>query len=390
MTRFRACAIALLFLAPAATAGGQSMSQRIEQRVQTMLDTLNRVARFPGMTVGVALPDGTTLGLATGMADSIAKQPMTRQSRMLQGSVGKTYFAATALQLVREGRLNLDDRISKFFASESWWKTADGKTRLPNGDSITVRQLMNHTSGLVRYEFKPEFQAELVKTPLRTWTAPDRLAFVLDAQPPFAAGQGWQYSDTNYIVLGMIIEKVVNNSAYDEIKRRFLDRHQLRNTIPSDRIELPNVVQGYAGANNPFGGSDAMIVNGRFVVNPQLEWAGGGFASTAEDLAKWARLLYTTVLDSAILATATTGVAAQGLGQGAKYGLGVIIRDTPIGLSWGHSGFFPGYLTEMRYYPQHKFSVALQVNTSSNIGRNPGVLLQNVAAVIAEELAKGN
>jgi D-alanyl-D-alanine carboxypeptidase len=81
-----------------------------------------------------------------------------------------------------------------------------------------------------------------------------------------------------------------------------------------------------------------------------------------------------------------TGVEARGLGTGVRYGLGVIIRDSPLGASWGHSGFFPGYLTEMRYYPSGRFAVALQFNTSvgRSIGRNAGVVLQELAAIVAE------
>jgi D-alanyl-D-alanine carboxypeptidase len=310
---------------------------------------------------------------------------------MLQGSVGKTYVAAVALQLVREGKLDLDQKIERYLSSEPWWKGAAGRVRLPNGADITVRNLMTHTSGVVRYEFKPEFHRDLNRDPLRSWTPAERLAYILDSAPPFAAGQGWEYSDTNFILLGLIIEKLTGSTLYDQVRRRILEPHALRNTIPSDRVELPGVAQGYAGPNNDFGGSDAMIRNGKFTVNPQLEWAGGGFASTAEDLARWAKLVSEgQVFGDTLLSAAVRGVDARGLGQGAQYGLGVIIRQTPLGISYGHSGFFPGYLTEMRYYPQYRFAVALQFNTSvgRSIGRNPGMVLQELAALVADALPR--
>jgi D-alanyl-D-alanine carboxypeptidase len=159
--------------------------------------------------------------------------------------------------------------------------------------------------------------------------------------------------------------------------------------VPSDSRIIPGLVQGYAGPNNPFGGTDGMLVDGRFVINPQFEWAGGGFASTAEDLARWGKLVYEgRGFDAALLPAALDGVEARGLGQGARYGLGVIIRQTPLGVTYGHSGFFPGYLTEMRYYADHGFAIALQVNTSAGrpFPRGAGAALHELAAVVAEAL----
>ncbi|MGH7467593.1 MAG: serine hydrolase domain-containing protein [Longimicrobiales bacterium] len=384
-------AIALVAAAIAVWPCPPVAAQSLQARLQARLDSVHAAGRFPGATVGVALADGRAFGWAVGFADTARKEPMRVTHRMLQGSVGKTYFAAVALQLVREGRLQLDDRLEKYLAGEAWWEAPDGRVRLPNGAAVTIRQLMTHTSGVVRYEFKEEFQRDLTRDPQRVWQPADRLAYVLDTQPPFAAGQGWEYSDTNYILLGMVIEKITGSAAYREIERRLLAPNALRNTIPSDRAVLPGVAQGYAGPNNPFGGADAMIVDGKFTVNPQLEWAGGGFASTAEDLARWAAVAFSgKAFGPDLLQQAVQAVEARGLGTGVRYGLGVIVRETPIGVSYGHSGFFPGYLTEVRYYPQLGFAIALQFNTSVGraIGRNPGVILQELAGIVASDLAQ--
>jgi D-alanyl-D-alanine carboxypeptidase len=229
----------------------------------------------------VALPDGSTIAVATGMADTAKKEAMTTRHLLLQGSVGKTYVSAVAMQLVHEGRFSLDDPISKYLAGEPWFN------RLPNAQSITVRQLMNHTSGLERYEFNERFTADLTATPDRIWKPQELVAYILDAAAPFAAGQGWDYSDTNYIVLGMIMEKVTGRAYYDLVRDRVLWPAGLTSTVPSDSRVIRGLANGYAGANNPFGGSDAMLVDERMVINPQFEWTGGGMASTAEDLARW-------------------------------------------------------------------------------------------------------
>jgi D-alanyl-D-alanine carboxypeptidase len=234
--------------------------------------------------------------------------------------------------------------------------------RLPNAREIRVRNLMNHTSGLVRYEFDPRVAERLTREPDHVWSPVERLSYLFDTTAPFAPGQGWNYSDTNYIVLGMVIEQVTGHELYDEVRRRLLEPHRLHGIIPSDRRDLPGVVQGYAGPQNPFGGRDAMLENGRMIINPQMEWAGGGFATTAEDLAQWARLLFNgTAVPHSVLPQMLDGVAA---GASSRYGLGVIIRDTPLGTGLGHSGFFPGWLTEVRYYADADIAVALQFNTS--------------------------
>ena len=87
---------------------------------------------------------------------------------------------------------------------------------------ITVRQLMNHTSGLVRYEFKEQFTKDLTANPDKVWRPEELVSYLLDEKAPFEAGKGWDYSDTNYIVLGMIIERVTGKKFYDEAQRRIL------------------------------------------------------------------------------------------------------------------------------------------------------------------------
>lgn len=333
--------------------------------LQAALDRWHASASFPGATLGVAPRDGAPFGLAVGWADKERKVAMRPSDLLLQGSVGKTYVAAVALQLVQEKRLLLDEKIEAYLGKEPWFG------RLPNAHEVTVRQLMSHTSGLVRYEFKDEFVRDLLRNPDKVWKPEELIAYLLDAKPPFAAGQGWEYSDTNFIVLGMIIEKLTRAHYYDEARRRLLKPLGLKDTVPSDRRRIPGLAQGYAGANNPFGGSDQMVKDGQFIINTQFEWCGGGMASTAVDLARWGKALYGgTVLTPPLREEMVRGVPSR-LGRDVKYGLGAMIRPTSLGPAWGHSGFFPGYLTELLYFPDHGFAIALQTNTSvpSTLGK---------------------
>ena len=348
--------------------------------LQLKLEEWHKAGSFPGATVGVVLANGESFALAVGFSNRETKTPMKPADRMLAGSVGKTFAAATALQLVHEGKIGLDDKIEKYLGREEWF------SRLPNAKDITVRQLMNHSSGLVRYEFKEQFTKDLTASPEKVWKPAELVAYLLDEKPPFAAGKGWDYSDTNYIVLGMIIEKVTGKKFYDEANRRLLRPLKLTDTIPQDGPRLKGVVQGYAGPNNPFGGTDAMIVDGKFVVNPQFEWTGGGYASTANDLARWAKMIYEgKAFSPDLLPQVLDGVSAPMLGRESKYGLGVIIRKTTLGTSYGHSGFFPGYMTDMMYFPEHKVALAVQVNTS--VGRSLGKPLSRVLVEAMEIIA---
>ena len=358
--------------APAAAAAPRADCSRF----QPYLDSVHAGGRFAGATLGIAFADGSACALATGWNDTTAKTRMKPTDLLLSGSVGKTYVAAVALQLVGEGKLRLDEKISTYIGGEPWF------SRLPNAADITVRMLMNHTSGLVRYELNEKFLRDLTANPDKVWTPAERIAYLLDAQPPFRAGEGWDYSDTNYIVLGLIVERITGRPLNDEIRRRVLQPLALARTVPSDKREIPGLAQGYAGPNNPFGGFDAMITNGRFAVNPQFEWAGGGYASTADDLARWMKLLFEgRAYPDSLVRQAIDGREARQLGQGTRYGLAAIIRQTPIGVTYGHSGFMPGYQTEARYYPAQKFAVAFQFNSSAQgtLGRSPAAVVTEIA-----------
>ncbi len=354
----------------------------LRKELQLKLDEWHKSGKFPGATVGIALADGDSFGLAVGFSDRDAKTAMRTDDRMLAGSTGKTFAAAVAFQLVSEGKIGLDDKIARYLGQEPWFG------RLPNANDITIRHLLNHTSGLVRYEFKETFTRALTSDPMKTWTPAERLAFLLDEKAPFAAGKGWEYSDTNYIILGMIIEKATGRAFYDEARRRLIKPLKLRNTVAQEGPVIKGVVQGYAGANNPFGGKDAMIEGGKFVVNPQLEWTGGGWASTGHDLARWAKMYFEgNAFDASLMPQVLDGVPAPMLGRDAKYGLCAIIRTTSAGISYGHSGFFPGYLTDMMYFPEEEFAVAVQVNTSVGKdlgGKGPARMAAEIAEIVKQ------
>jgi D-alanyl-D-alanine carboxypeptidase len=327
------------------------------EKIKSLVDSLRVAGNFPGLSVAVCTGEGNLFAVVSGYADKEKSILLNSSDRLLQGSVGKTYAAAIALRLIKEGKIKLDEKVSAYLGHYSWYN------RIPNAADITVKMIMNHTSGVMRYEFKEQFTKDLTANPDKAWLPEDLLQYILGEKASFAAGEGWEYSDTNFILLGMIIEKITGKKYYDLLKQEILQPLKLNNTLPSNSRKLKGLAQGYAGEQNAFGGKDKVIGDdGLFIINPQFEWTGGGIYSTTEDLAKWGKTLYEgKLVDTALMLSAA--VPAK-LGRDVKYGLGVIVRQTALGVAYGHSGFFPGYLTEMYYFPQHKLCVAVQANSS--------------------------
>lgn len=332
----------------------------LQLRLKAKLEELFAQSSVPGVSASIVLPEGHVMPFVVGLADKEAKKPMSVLTLMIQGSVGKTYVAAIAMQMIHDKKLNLEEKVSKYLGQESWLE------KLPNAADVTVKMLMNHTSGIMRYELDPKFTDDLTRQPTKLWTPAERISYVLGKKPRFPAGQGWDYSDTNYIVLGMIIEKITGKSIEELIRTKLLEPLSLKQTMSSDRLTIPGLAQGYAGPQNPFGGKELMLnADGSMIVNPQFEWTGGGMASTTGDLARWGKLMYEgKAFDPSMLPIMLEGVKAPMLGRDAQYGLGVILRPTPHGKTYGHSGFFPGYMTELMYWPEKKVAVAVQVNSS--------------------------
>ena len=357
--------------------------ERLRQRVQAKLDELHRDGEFPGATASFVLADGRYASVSAGWSDLESRRALVPSDRMLAGSTGKTYVAAVVMQLVGEGKLRLDDKIEGFFERDQWFP------RLPNARSITLRMLLNHTSGVPEHVLNGSFIEALRRgEPDRVWKPEELIDFVLDAQPLFPAGRGWSYADTNYILVGMIVERATGKSVYDEVSRRILRPLKLRQTSPSVSRVIPGLVTGYSMPNSPFGFEGRVVVDDRFIINPQFEWTGGGFVSTAGDLARWAKALYEgKAFKRSLLEEMLAGAVEAKTGRGDRYGLGVQVRESEWGVSYGHGGWFPGYLTEMEYFPQTGVAIAVQFNTDAarKLKRSPRGFIAEIARVIASE-----
>jgi D-alanyl-D-alanine carboxypeptidase len=361
----------------------------LTQRLQDELDRLHQGAQatdevFPGATATFILPDGRAVVLATGDSDVEREIPMTADMPMPAGSIGKTFVAAVALSLAQDGRLDLDDPIEKWLGSENWFR------RLPNGQDISVRMLLNHSGGLIDHAFQAEELRDAVRSavaagdPDRYFTPRELVEFALDKEPLFPAGRGYNYTDTGYILAGLVIEKASGTSYYQALRERVLDPLQLASTLPQDRRSVPGLAQGYAvESSRLFGLPEKMVEQGRLVFHPQTEWTGGGLFSNSQDLARWAKALYEgRALPHPYLDELLGSVAEiESEDPTPAYGLGVFIGEGELGRTYGHGGFFPGYNSRMLYYPEHGLAVAMQINTdhsrvAEHLGTLAGVVLE--------------
>lgn len=315
-------------------------------------DAVNDEPR-PGLTAAVFLPSqwSSVVSVSRGLSDYERQTPMRPDDVMLAGSVGKTFFAAAALSLADDGRLDLDAAISDYLP----------QVDLPNASEVTVRMLMSHTSGYGEYD--AAFMEDLIRDPerqreLSDWIGP------IQRNLPSAPGT-YRYSDINYVLLAAVIEAAAGTSAYDYISQTFLHPYGLTRTRASNTLTVKDLVPGYAGATNFFT-TDKMLVDGRLYYNPQFEWGGGGFASTSGDLARWIVLFSAGDAVSRLRwaeASQPTHVDPE---NGDGYGLGIHIDTTALGTAYGHSGYVPGYLSWVRWYESAGIAVAMQTNASDD------------------------
>lgn len=366
---------------------GQAL-QPLKDALQKKLEAIVKDNSLPGATAAVVLPDGQRISLAAGYADREANIRMKPGAQMFSGSVGKTFVAALVLKQVEAGQLYLDERLESYFGQESWYRA------LPNAADITVRMLLQHTSGLPRYVFQEAFIQALKDQPGRSWKPEELLGFIAGMPAKHPAGKGWGYSDTNYLLLGMLLEKVSGKAYYALLQEQILGPLGLQHTYPSDKPELPGLTQGYIGSQNILGlPRDKTVEDGRYAINPQFEWTGGGLVTNAEDLARWMHNLQKgKVIGKRMLQEMRLPAAFRsGRPADSGYGLGCFAWQEGGGMHYGHEGVMPGHVTTVEYAAEEGLAIAIQVNTDEGFtGKLHGFVLglKTIAKAQLETLEK--
>jgi len=219
------------------------------------------------------------------------------------------------------------------------------------------------------------------------FTPEEAIDFVLDTEPLFPAGQAWAYSDTGYLLLGLVIEQASRSAYSDLVAERFLAPLGLTDTTHSDTRSLPGLAVGYVGENNPFGlPPRTMDDAGRLLWDPATEWTGGGLVSSSRDLAVWGHALFGgTAMAEPYLDRLLNAVAVSPDAPGILYGAGVAIyADTPRGPVYGHGGWIPGYVSSLRHYADHEVTVAFQINTDAGVVDDSTDLVPALEAALAD------
>jgi D-alanyl-D-alanine carboxypeptidase len=322
-----AAAAGLPAQAPAAPAPPPGLQQALDRLV---------AGGVPG-AVALGREGDAEWDAAAGVADLETKEPITAAHRFRIGSITKSFVATVVLQLAGEGRLSLDDTVQRWLPG-----------LVPGGDAITLRQLMNHTSGLPDY-IDLEFYLGLLRDPLRTWRPLELVKRAVAREPLFAPGTGWSYSNTNYILLGLIVGAVDEAPAARrmaapalEVYRRIVGPLGLRRTgFPlTDPDIRGRHAHGYVIDPPPEWGLPAILDTTRS--NPSWAWTAGAMVSTLGDVADFHRALFT----GRLLRPAQQRELQSTVPSGdVDSGLGVFRLQTPCGPAWGHDGGVPSALS---------------------------------------------
>jgi D-alanyl-D-alanine carboxypeptidase len=339
-------------LTPATTAGttpssGTGFDDATQASFQQVLDNTRATAGFPGVIALVRSPQGTWIGTSGTTGEGLDGAP-TPTDHTRVGSLTKTMTATVILQLAEEGKLDLSDPIGSFVPG------------MPNGDTATIQQLAEMTSGIAPYTTSDAFQAQLFADPLKVWTPQELVAFEQGQPAEFAPGEGWQYSNTNYVLLGMVIEQVTGQSITDVFQERLFGPLGMTDTSfpgSSNAIADPHL----RGVTEQ--GQDDGVTADATDWNPSEAYTAGEVISTLEDLETWAHALFT---GEGILEPETQQMRRDSINRtiapnSATAGYGFGIGD--MGGWWGHDGQIPGYTTAVMHNYDLDTTIIVLVNS---------------------------
>jgi D-alanyl-D-alanine carboxypeptidase len=341
-------------------------------QLQASLDSDRRRLGIPGVSVTILFGDGTSWTGTSGYADVTARVAVTADTAFALGSVSKTYTAALILALASDGRIDL---------------AASARTYLPTAKidpRITVRMLLDHTSGLDDFFLHPPIDKALLAHRNATWTAARSLTYV--GRRYFAPGMGWHYSNTNYLYLGQIAERVTGRTLAVALRERFFTPLGLDSTwyqaIEPARTSLAHGYRfnGPKPAATPIDLADGTgVAPFRSVVT--AAGGAGSIAATSGDVARWGRLLYGgTALGPTQTAAMVDDITTSATYRPrVPYGLGVQVFPIDGRLTIGHSGRLLGFRAAVRHIPGSATTIAVLTNQSRT---DPGIIVQHLLAIV--------
>lgn len=320
------------------------------QRLQGTLDRVRREQQIPGAAAAVVVPGGGVWVGASGLADLHTREPVRAETLFAVGSVTKTFVAALVLKLAEAGVLGLDDRLSRWVPE------------FPDSRHIRLRQLLNHTAGTADFVTDGRFLAAQRRRGLAAaWTPQQLLRYV--PEPLARPGERWSYSNSNYLLLGLAIERATHSTVGRELHRRLLPRARFdRILFQGEERPRGAVAVGYrqldadpaldSTPNNPYVPSTSEAASA---------WASGNLLASAGDLARAGDRLFRGELLSARSRREMTDWV-KAVYEPPEYGLG-LAHDQLAGEDvWGHSGDITGFHADLWYLPRSGVTVAALVN----------------------------
>jgi D-alanyl-D-alanine carboxypeptidase len=327
-------------------------SARGDAAIQKSLDALVAETGYPGVMASVRGSDGVVRTYTAGKGNLETGKPVPANGRVRIASNTKMFTATVVLQLVSEGKISLDDTVEKYLPGVVRGHGNDGR-------ELTVRNLLQQTSGLPDYDTLVTGTSDTLQSIAHTYFEPRQMVdAALDHQRSFKPGTKWEYSNTNYILLGLIVQRVTDRPVGEVITDRVIDRLHLKRTYwpatGEQRLRGPHP-QGY-WADAPGAPWEDITT-----MDPSLGWAAGQLVSTPTDLGRFmAALVSGQLLAPAQLAEMQTTVAAPGFEPeaGWRYGLGLATHELSCGVQgWGHGGDIQGFETRNLVTPDGRWAV---------------------------------
>jgi D-alanyl-D-alanine carboxypeptidase len=349
--------------APSSSEAAKPMDDALAHRLDAAVNQAMTAAGVPGSIIGIWGPDGSYVR-AFGVADKSTRDPMKTDFYTRIGSVTKTFTVTAVLQLADQGKLSLDDPIAQF---------VDG---VPLGDRITLRQLARMQSGLFNYSASPEFQKAMFTDPRRPFTPHELLDYAFAHPNDFPPGEGFEYCNTNTILLGLVVQKVSGAPLHSYIHDHILAPLGMSDTsFPTTNAFPDPHAQGYTVQTAD--GKEATATDW----DPSWGWSAGAMISTLDDMRIWAAALATgKLLTPQMQAQRLQTVGSPGMPPQDGYGLGIF----NLGGWIGHNGSLPGYQTVVVYLPQKQTALVILTNTDIEYqGGEPSTAL---ATALTKEL----
>ncbi|WP_369147723.1 serine hydrolase domain-containing protein [Streptomyces sp. R44] len=326
---------------PSADSGFEELTPAVAARLDRAVQDVMKETGVPGVTVGLSAPGKGTYIRSFGVADKATGQPMNPGLYMRIGSETKTFTVTALLELVDQGKVSIDDPISKY---------VDG---VPNGDRITLRNLASMRSGLFNYSADEGFYKALTSDPYRPFTPQELLAYAFKHPIQFQPGAEFDYCNTNLILLGLVVEKVSGTPLDQFVRKNVIEPAGLRHTVfPTDAAFPSPHAHGYTEQTASGKLEDSTDWN------PSWGWAAGAMISDLQDLRTWARVVATGTLLTPKTQAERLKTYPSGI-PGAGYGLGIFDIQGWI----GHNGSLPGYESLTIYLPEAKATLVVLLNT---------------------------